>query len=173
MSAADRAPSAPDPAGDTGAHAATTARPSKPMEIASAAVALLGFTVLIAASRAIELRNETGGIDPRWWPQLLGAAGAVLSVVLLARAVLRAPLERDDVQEATRDGRTRTVLVVILTALYVLAWPLAGFVVVTPVFLLAGTYLFGGRGWKALILFPAGLTAGLYLLFHTVLKVPL
>jgi hypothetical protein len=153
--------------------AATEARPSKRMEIVSAAVALLGFAVLIVLARGIELRAETGGIDPRWWPQLLGAAGAALSVVLLSRAVLRAPLERDDVQEATRDGRTRTVLVVILTALYVLAWPLVGFVVVTPVFLLVATYLFGGRGWKALILFPAGLTAGLYLLFDAVLEVPL
>jgi hypothetical protein len=151
----------------------TAARPSKRMEIASAAVALLGFAVIIVLARGIELRAETGGIDPRWWPQLLGAAGAVLGAVLLVRAVLRAPAERDGVQEATRDGRVRTVCVVALAAAYVLLWPLAGFVVVTPLFLIAATYLFGGRGWIALLGFPVGLTALLYLLFHTVLKVPL
>lgn len=166
------------PASDGGADeavasAATEARPSKRMEIVSAAVALLGFAVLLVRARGIELRAETGGVDPRWWPQMLGAAGAALSVVLLSRAVLRAPAERDGVQEATRDGRVLTVLVVLLAAVYVLAWPLAGFVVVTPVFLIAATYLFGGRGWVALLAFPAGLTALLYLLFHTVLKVPL
>jgi Tripartite tricarboxylate transporter TctB family len=155
------------------AASAAEARPSKRMEIASAALALLGFAVLVVLARGIELRAETGGIDPRWWPQILGTAGAVLSLVLLAQAVLRAPAERDGVQEATRDGRLRTVLAVVLAAAYVLAWPLVGFVVVTPVFLLAATYLFGGRGWKALLLFPTALTAVLYLLFHTVLKVPL
>jgi hypothetical protein len=151
----------------------TGARPSKRMEIAAAALALLGFAVLVVLARDIELRAETGGIDPRWWPQLLGAAGAVLSAVLLARAVLRAPAQREGVQAATRDGRVRTVLVVVLAAVYVFAWPLIGFVVVTPPFLLAATYLFGGRGWRALVLFPVALTALLYLLFHTVLKVPL
>jgi hypothetical protein len=150
-----------------------TAHPSKRMEIASAAVALLGFALLVVLARGIEVRAETGGIDPRWWPQMLGAAGAVLSAVLLARAVLRAPGAREGVLEATRDGRVRTVLVVALAAVYVLVWPLAGFAVVTPVFLIAATYLFGGRSRIALLAFPVGLTALLYLLFHTVLKVPL
>jgi len=153
--------------------ASDTASPSKQMEIASAAVALLGFAVLVVLSRGIELRRETGGVDPRWWPQLLGAVGVVLSVLLLVRALTRPPLTRDDVQEATRDGRLRTVLTMALAALYVVAWPLAGFLVTTPVFLLAAAFLFGGRGWKALLLFPAMLTASIYLLFNSVLQVPL
>lgn len=150
-----------------------TARPSKRMEIAGAAIALLGFAVLIAASRAIEVRRETGGVDPRWWPQLLGIVGLALSVLLLVRAVTRPPLARGDVREATRDGRLRTVLAVGLAALYIMTWPVAGFLVTTPLFLLAGTYLFGGRGWKALLVFPAVLTAGIYLLFDAALQVPL
>jgi Tripartite tricarboxylate transporter TctB family len=150
-----------------------TARPSKRIEIAGAGIALLGFAVLIVLSRAIDVRRETGGVDPRWWPQLLGALGVVLSLVLLVRAVTRPPLARGDVQEATRDGRLRTVLTVALAALYIVTWPLAGFLVTTPVFLLAGTYLFGGRGWKALLVFPAALTASIYLLFNAALEVPL
>lgn len=161
---------APD---DSGAPAAPGARPSKPMEVAVAAVALAGFAVVFLLARGIELRVETGGIDPRWWPQVLGATGAALSAVLLGRAVVGAPARREGVQEATRDGRVRTVLVVALAALYVVAWPLAGFVVATPVFLAAGAYLFGGRGWAALLAFPVGLTALLYLLFRSVLEVPL
>lgn len=151
----------------------TAARPSKRMEIAGAAVALLGFAVLIVASRAIEVRRETGGVDPRWWPQLLGIVGVVLSVVLLVRAVTRPPLARGDVQETTRDGRVRAALTVALAAVYIVAWPVAGFLVTTPVFLVAGTYLFGGRGWKALLVFPVALTAGIYLLFDAALQVPL
>ncbi|GAA0895705.1 tripartite tricarboxylate transporter TctB family protein [Pseudonocardia zijingensis] len=158
---------------DTEVPTAGGARPSKPMEIAAAAVALAGFAAVFLLARGIELRVETGGIGPRWWPQVLGAAGAALSVVLLCRAVVGAAAQREGVQEATRDGRVRVVLVVVLAALYVVAWPLAGFVVATPLFLAAGAYLFGGRGWAALLAFPVGLTALLYLLFHSVLEVPL
>jgi len=150
-----------------------TARPSKRLEITSAAIALIGFAVLIVLARAIEVRRETGGVDPRWWPQLLGGVGLVLSVLLLVRALTRPPLARGDVREATRDGRVRTVLTVALAALYIVTWPIAGFLVTTPLFLLAGTYLFGGRGWKALLVFPAVLTASIYLLFDAALEVPL
>jgi hypothetical protein len=37
----------------------------------------------------------------------------------------------------------------------------------------AATAVVGGRGVRALVVFPLGLAAFLYVLFHTVLKVPL
>lgn len=149
------------------------AHPSKPMEIACGAFAVLVSIVLVWQARAVEVRAETGGIDPRWWPELLGLVGTALGAFLLVRAVVRPALERDDVQEATHQGRVRAVVAIVLSALYVATWPVVGFLVVTPVFLVAATYLFGGRGWRTLVLFPAGMTAFIYLLFVTALKVPL
>lgn len=152
---------------------AVPARPSKRLEIVSAAIALVGFVGVALLAGGIEVRAETGGVDPRWWPRLLGMVGAALAVPLLVIAVVRRPAERDDLQDATRQGRLRTLVAVALSALYIGAWPLLGFLVTTLVFLVAMTYVFGGRGWKTLIVFPAALTAFIYLLFDTTLQVPL
>lgn len=152
---------------------APLARPSRRLEIVCAAIAVAGSGALFLLARAIEVRNETGGIDPRWWPELLGLGGLALGVLLLVAAVLRPPFDRDDLEAATRQGWFRVGLAVALSVAFVLLWPVLGFLVVTPVFLVAATYLFGGRGWKTLIVFPVLMTGFIYLLFHTLLKVPL
>jgi len=152
---------------------APLARPSRRLEVVCAAIAVAGSGALVLLSRAIEVRRETGGIDPRWWPELLGIAGLALGVLLLVVAVVRPPFDRDDLEVATRQGWFRVGLAVVLSVAFVLLWPVLGFLVVTPIFLVAATYLFGGRGWKTLILFPLLMTGFIYLLFHTLLKVPL
>lgn len=152
---------------------AVRARPSRRLEIVCAAIAVAGSGALVLLARAIEVRNETGGIDPRWWPELLGIAGLALGVLLLVVAVVRPPFDRDDLEAATRQGWVRVGIAVALAVAFVLLWPVVGFLVAAPVFLVVATYVFGGRGWKTLVLFPLLMTAGIYLLFHTLLKVPL
>ncbi|KAE8766128.1 tripartite tricarboxylate transporter TctB family protein [Georgenia thermotolerans] len=152
---------------------AVLAAPSRRLEIVCAALAVVGSGALYLLARAIEVRTETGGIDPRWWPELLGTLGLALGVALLVVAVVRPPFSREDLEAATRQGWVRLVSAVALSAAFVVLWPLVGFLVATPVFLIAATYLFGGRGWKTLLLFPLITTAGINLLFHTLLKVPL
>ncbi|MCK6211652.1 tripartite tricarboxylate transporter TctB family protein [Georgenia sp. EYE_87] len=152
---------------------APLARPSRRLEIVCAAIAVVGSGALVVLARAIKVRTETDGIDPRWWPELLGLAGLALGVLLLVVAVVRPPFDRDDLEAATRQGWVRVGLAVVLSVVFVLLWPALGFLVVTPIFLVAATYLFGGRGWKTLILFPVVMTGFIYLLFHTLLKVPL
>lgn len=145
---------------------------SRRLEVGAALVALAFTGALAFLAGRIELRVETGGIDPRWWPELLGVLGVVLATALLVVAVLR-PAARDDVEAATRDGWVRLLVTVALTALYLVTWPALGFLATTPVFLLALTVVFGGRGWRTLVLFPVLTTGFAYLLFHTLLKVPL
>jgi hypothetical protein len=152
---------------------AVPARPSRRLEIVCAAIAVVGSGALLLLARAVEVRNETGGIDPRWWPELLGIAGLALGALLLVVAVVRPPFDRDDLEAATRQGWLRVGLAIVLSVAFVLLWPVLGFLVVSPIFLVAATYLFGGRGWKTLILFPVLMTGFIYLLFHTLLKVPL
>jgi hypothetical protein len=158
---------------DTADDHAALARPSRRLEVVCAAVAVVGSGVLVLQARAIEVRSETGGIDPRWWPELLGTAGLALGALLLVVALVRPPFNRDDLEAATRQGWFRVAIAVALAVAFVLLWPVVGFLVATPVFLVAATYVFGGRGWKTLVLFPVLMTAGIYLLFHTLLKVPL
>ncbi len=153
--------------------AAVPAAPtSRPLEITSALGALVFLGALAFLARRIELRAETGGVDPRWWPELLGTVGLVLAVALLVVSVVR-PASRDDLEASTRAGFVRVGITVALTAAYLVAWPLVGFLAATPVFLLALTAVFGGRGWQVLLGFPALTTGFIYLLFHTLLEVPL
>jgi hypothetical protein len=142
------------------------------LEVASALVALVVLGGVAFLARRIEVRTETGGIDPRWWPELLGTVGVCLAVALLV-VVLARPLDRGELEATTREGFVRLAVTVAITAAYLVLWPMLGFLVVTPILLLALLVVFGGRGWRGLIGFPVLTTAFVYLLFHTLLEVPL
>jgi|GEM_PF-501586 len=158
-------------AGDR-ADAPPSARPAQWLELVAAGTALVLMGALALEARRLEVRTETGGIDPRWWPELLGVTGAVLATALLVVAAVRT-VDRGDLEATTRGGLLRLVATVAVTVVYLLLWPVVGFLMATSAFLLALTALFGGRGWRTLVLFPALTTAGVYLLFHTLLEVPL
>ncbi|MEB3370058.1 tripartite tricarboxylate transporter TctB family protein [Saccharopolyspora mangrovi] len=151
----------------------SAARPSRSLEICCAATALAATGALVLLAKGIEVRRETDGIDPRWWPELLGMIGLALAAAYLVVAVVRPPFPRTDLEAATRRGWPLLVATVSLTAAFVALWPLVGFAVAAPVFLSAMTYLVGGRGWRTLLIYPAVVTALVYLPFHTLLKVPL
>ena len=161
------------PAGVDGVPEATVPHPSRRLEVASAVVCLALSLTLYLGARGIELRTETGGIDPRWWPQLLGLAGMVLSAALLATALLRPPLVPEDLQTSTRDGRRRLALGLLASVALVVLWPVVGFLVAMVPFVAGLTYLFGGRGWRTLVLFPVLLVGFLYVVFDVALSVPL
>lgn len=141
-------------------------------EVVSAAVFIAATGGLIVAARGIEVRNETSGIDPRWWPELLGIAGLVIAVTLLVVALMR-PNPDPEIESATREGRLRLVIALVSTVAFVLVWPFAGFIVAAPVLLATLTAAFGGRGWRALLLFPLLTAAFIDLLFAELLEVPL
>jgi hypothetical protein len=146
---------------------------SRRLEVAGAVVALGISLLLFFLADRIELRVETGGIDPRWWPRTLGMIGIAVSVLLLLVSALRTPPDRDEVEAATPAGRIRLAATVALAFAYMFVWPAVGFVPATLVLLVVATAVFGGRGVRALVLFPVCLTAALYLLFDVALEVPL
>lgn len=160
-------------AGESTGDVAHPATPSRPLELVGAAVALAVSVALLIGAQRIGLRVETGGIDPRWWPTVLGGAGAVLSTVLLASAAFRSVGPREDLQAASPEGWRRLALALASTVALVLLWPLLGFVPAAALFLLGLTYLLGGRGWGTLLLFPAVTAGCLHLLFSVALEVPL
>lgn len=148
-------------------------RPSRPLEIAVAAVALsLGILGWILAQNLV-VRTETGGIDPRWWPTVLSVSSMVLSALLLAVAVFRPPFDRSDLERATRAGWTKLAAALAIAIAYVALWQLLGYLIATALFLAALVFTFGGRRWPSLVAYPIVTTGFTYLLFHTLLKVPL
>lgn len=146
--------------------------PSRRLEVITALCALAASAGLVLLSRQITVRTETGGIDPRWWPTLVGSLALALSVALLI-VVLTRTMPRDDIEPTSKAGWARVAVTVTAAVAYTFLWPAIGYVPATLLVLIILTAAFGARNWKVLVLFPVGLTAFLYLLFGTLLKVPL
>lgn len=154
--------------------AALQAKPSRTLEQAIA-LSLVVLSVLgIIGSRLIGVRTETGGIDPRWWPTVMSGSTLALSLLLTVIAFTRPPFDREDLEVTNRGGWIRLVWTMVLASLYIVAWTLSGNFVIPSVILLAVLmWVYDGRGWKALVVYPIVTVAGIYLLFNTLLKVPL
>lgn len=168
---------------------AYVAPPSRRLElvIASASVALSALVVYLASHIAV--RHETGGVDPRWWPTVLGSVALTLSLLLLVVAIVRPPFDREDVTSATRRGWIRCVAAMALSCVFIALWStlsfsftvglpglrltFTAFIVVLPLYVAGLVAMFGGRGLKALVVFPAIVSVVIYVLFHLLLKVPL
>ena len=172
-------PAADSAAGVAGTPSSTDFAPelaavsSRRLEVTTAAAALVISVCGYVLAQALQIRTETGGVDPRWWPTLLSLVAAALSVALLVIAILRPPFDRSELEVASKQGWMRLGIALVCGILYIVLWQLAGYLIATPLFLAALLWVFGGRGWKTLILFPVLTTAFTYVLFHTLLKVPL
>ncbi len=153
---------------------ALEAKPSRKLEVLIAITLVILSTGGIIASGLISLRTETGGIDPRWWPTVLCVITLVLALMLTVVSLTRPPFDREDLEVTNRGGWYRLVWTIILSALFVVAWTLSGnFVIPAMLLLVILMWIYDGRGWKALVIYPVGMIVGIYLLFHTLLKVPL
>ncbi len=164
-------------------HASAAA--SRPLEIAFAAVALVVTATYLYLGSQVTLRQEAapGQIDARFWPLLLGTAGVAVSIALLVIAIVRPAPSRDDIERIQPGGVLRVVLTCVLTLVYVGLWTLGAiiafgyrleiFPVITALYMVGLMFLFGQRRWVGLVVYPAAVTAFIYILFGMLLRVPL
>lgn len=154
--------------------ATRVAKPSRKLE-KTIALTLVGLSILaIIGSRSIVVTHDTAGFEPRTWPTIISALALAMSVMLVFVVFTRPPFERDDLETTSRRGWYRFATTILLSAVFVVAWQLSGnFVVPCAVLLAILVWVYDGRGWKALLAFPVLLTAFIYVLFHTVLRIPL
>ncbi|MFV0407596.1 MAG: tripartite tricarboxylate transporter TctB family protein [Propioniciclava sp.] len=157
----------------SGPPAEATAAPSPTLErIAAAAVIVVGAAMLVGA-RAIVLRNETGGIDPRWWPTAV-ALGILAAGVAMAFNALTGRRGERDVAPAQRSGWPQMLLTVAGLVVVLVLWEVGvSFLVLGPLYLVGLNWVYGLRSWRSLLLFPAVVGALLYLVFQLLLTVPL
>lgn len=149
------------------------AEPSRRLEVGIAVVAVAGSIAVLVLSGGIESQVDAGGVSPQWWPRTLAVVALVISVALLVVAVSRAPFARDDLNRTTAAGWRRVLVTAAASVLFIVAWDTVGFVVGCPLYLAALMALYGKRGLMALVVFPVVTTAGLYAMFHLLLRVPL
>lgn len=176
-----------DPGGDHSESEAKglDATPSKPLEIVVALVATIFMGVMLYLSLNIELRMEAkpGQIDAGFWPAMLSILGLALAVWRLGIALFRPPDERDDVERIQEGGYKRLAITLGLMIVYVAAWSVGSislmgyriqlYPIITALLFMILVWVYGGRKWTALILYPVAMTALIYFLFGTLLRIPL
>lgn len=85
--------------------------------------------------------------------------------------------EEDTGVEGNARSRASTILPVLLGVFiliaYVLMLPVAGFIVSTPVMLVALLAAYGVRNWKVIVVLPTATTAIIYLAFYYMLRLQL
>jgi hypothetical protein len=136
----------------------------------AAAVLVAGIDVLLARSTIAVAQGDTE-LGPQWWPTVLGVALVVGAVALAVLGTLR-PAAPDE-EPASGHGVAQLVAVLALIVAYGAAWYQLHFLVVTGPLIAGLVYVTGGRGVRALVVFPAVTTVLLYVIFGLLLRVPL
>lgn len=114
---------------------------------------------------------ENGGLakNPAYYPRALALLLAILSAVLIIKAVIQRELGSVSVN---KEFLKNVGIIFGLILLYVLSFQFVGFLVSSFVFLVCGVRLYGGS-WKESMLCSVLVTAGVYIVFHILMKVPM
>ena len=132
--------------------------------------------ILLALSAYVILtaRNfpaDTHTLGPGFFPTLAAGLLAVFAGWQLIAALLRKRPE-----EGPARPKNSLLAIIALTALYIALLPRAGFLVMTPLFLVACGLVLNEEvkpRWKTLVLSSLGTTGVLYTVFSILLNVPL
>lgn len=115
-----------------------------------------------------------------FWPQVVIAIIVIAALVLIASQFIRGketssakPGYLDEVPEEGGRFSGTTLLIFALPLVWVYGMHKMGFLLVTPFFLLAFTWLMGVRRWQTLIGFSLGFYALLVLVFYVLIFTPL
>ncbi|KZF03896.1 hypothetical protein A2J03_27760 [Rhodococcus sp. EPR-157] len=134
------------------------------------AVVILGAAVYVMTNR-IDVAREGQSFGPRWWPTALAVSMVVIGMILIVQAVISRIVS--DEPPITTSGAFALSATLALIAVYGIAWQYFDFRVVTVVLLAGLTAISGGRGIKALVVFPVITTVILWAIFGLLLQVPL
>jgi len=161
------------------------AAPSRPLEIAFAAVALAVAAGYLVLATQIPLRREAaaGQIDARFWPTVIGTTAVVIAVLLLVIAITRPAPGREDIERIQRGGVLRVAITLVISIAFIALWSLGSVILfgyrieIFPVaagLLMASLMLaYGHRRWLSLVIYSVVVTAFVYVVFGMLLRIPL
>lgn len=139
-------------------------------------IAVSLFFLLIAGAFFIgTLGFEAMGVNPvdigpAAFPQLLCIAVAIFSLGEIINALRRSKPANTNLEL----GNLRKMLYcVFVIAAYIFFLPIAGYFIITPIFVFLIMFILNNRNWKQMILVSIGFTLFVYILFVQVLTVRL
>jgi putative tricarboxylic transport membrane protein len=136
---------------------------------------------VIALSGEIQSGVQTDPLGPGVFPSALGAGIALCGLLLGVGAFFRwqpkqsgSLLDGGVAEEVERGpfSPTRLLGAVVATAIYVSAFEPVGYLIVTPMYVVAILLIHGGVPWRILIVAPVVITTVLYLTFRFALRIP-
>ena len=161
---------------------AGSADPALRRELPAAGVLVLFGLFVVAAARRIPLGVATDPLGTRFFPTALGAGIALCGVLLIVGAALvRGRLHRiaipgeagEEAEDLGAVSLWRLAAAVALTAGYLALFEPLGYLLATPLYVLAIMLLNGGAPRRSLIATPVLVTAVLYAVFRYGLLIPL
>jgi putative tricarboxylic transport membrane protein len=150
-------------------------------EIAIAVFLIVFGGIVIALSGKIESGVYTDPLGPRVFPYALGVGIALCGLFLGVGALFRWQPEKPGLladaggtEEIERGPFSLSGLVgaVLATAIYAVALEPVGYLIVTPLYVVAILFIHGGTPWRTLIAAPVVITTVLYLTFRFALRIP-
>lgn len=158
---------------------------SRPLEIAFG-IAALAFTagyLYLATQVPLRRAAAAGQIDARFWPMVIGVAGVVVALAVLAMAVARPAVGRDDLERIQPGGAVRVIATIAISGVFIAVWSLGSvilfgyrveiFPIAAAVLMAALMLLYGHRRWLSLLIYSASVTAFVYVVFGMLLRIPL
>lgn len=137
--------------------------------------------VVIALSGKIESGVYTDPLGPRVFPYALGVGIALCGLLVGVGAFFHWQPEQagflsdpGGAEEVERGpfSATRLVGAVAATAIYVAAFEPVGYLIATPLYVVAILFIHGGTPWRTLIVAPVVITTVLYVMFRFALRIP-
>jgi putative tricarboxylic transport membrane protein len=144
-------------------------------------LAVFGGAV-IALSGEIQSGVQTDPLGPRVFPSALGAGIALCGLLLGIAALFRSEpqqsgllLDGGGTEEVEKGpfSPMRLLGVVAVTAIYVAAFEPVGYLIATPMYVMAILLIHGGTSWRTLIVVPVVITTVLYVIFRFALRIPM
>lgn len=152
-------------------------------DLIAAAVLVVFGAYIVAVGLKIPLGVATDPLGPRTFPVALGAGIAVCGILLAASALVfrgvprqRTPtldVDEDEVAEAGAASPARLIGAIAVTGAYLLLFEPLGYLLSTPLYVLAVLLLHGGAPRRALAITPVAVTLVLYATFKYGLLIPL
>lgn len=146
---------------------------SRTYRLVGPTASLAAGALLLLLTQYVQEPDIATGLSPRWWPGILGGIICLLSIGVAIKDQVSADKSGDELTAPTRLGTIRIVVVMAAALGYGLLWYFLDFRIATFVFVASLSFIIGGRGWRALLLFPFVVSLVLYALFVLLLKVPL
>jgi putative tricarboxylic transport membrane protein len=137
--------------------------------------------IVIALSGKIESGVYTDPLGPRVFPYALGVGIMLCGLLLGIGAFFRWQPERAGLlsdaggaEEVERGpfSPTRLLAAVVATAIYVAAFEPVGYLITTPLYVVAILLIHGGAPRRTLIVAPVVITTVLYIMFRFALRIP-